>query len=111
MVQYVFDLKLTWATDKVLDKLEGSFGELAVQKHSSNVVERCLKCATEERRNRIVDELVRNPRLDQIMQDPFGNYVTQAALDKSKVAPSLQLLRLQATTNNAFVIDAGKCVR
>ncbi|PWA88156.1 pumilio 12 [Artemisia annua] len=84
VVQYVFELQVQWATTAILDQLEGNYGDLAIQKYSSNVVEKCLKYAREERRVCIVNELMNNPRLDQIMQDPYGNYVVQAALRSSK---------------------------
>ena len=85
MVQFVFDLRLSWATEEILDQLDGSYGDLSVQKHSSNVVERCLKCADEARHTRIIQEIMDHPRLDQIMLDAFGNYVIQAVLNQSKV--------------------------
>lgn len=85
-MQFVFELRLPWATVDILDQLEGNYGDLSVQKHSSNVVEKSLKYAVEERRTRIIQELIDNPRLDQIMQDPYGNYVIQAALNQSKVS-------------------------
>ncbi|PQM33092.1 pumilio homolog 12 [Prunus yedoensis var. nudiflora] len=84
VVQFVFELQLPWATVDILDQLEGNYGDLSVQKYSSNVVEKSLKYAGEERRIRIIQELIENPRLDQIMQDPYGNYVIQAALSQSK---------------------------
>lgn len=90
-MQYVFELGLPWATATILDQLDGSFGDLSVQKHSSNVVEKSLKFAGEERRARIIQELIDNPRLDQIMQDPFGNYAIQAALSESKVSKCIIL--------------------
>lgn len=62
-----------------------------MQKYSSNVVEKCLKYAGEERRSCIIKELVNTPRLDQIMQDPYGNYVIQAALNNSKVRHHLKV--------------------
>ncbi|KAF8395983.1 hypothetical protein HHK36_017594 [Tetracentron sinense] len=83
VVQYVFELRIPWATAEVLNQLEGHYGYLSIQKYSSNVVEKCLKYA-EERRPRIIQELINNSRLDQILQDPFGNYVIQAALNNSK---------------------------
>ncbi|KAK9058525.1 hypothetical protein SSX86_023367 [Deinandra increscens subsp. villosa] len=86
VVQYVFELQIPWATSAILDQLEGNYGDLAMQKYSSNVVEKCLKYAREECRVCIVNELMNNPRLDQIMQDPYGNYVIQAALRSSKGA-------------------------
>ncbi|XP_071717806.1 pumilio homolog 12 [Rutidosis leptorrhynchoides] len=86
VVQYVFELQVSWATLAILDQLEGNYGDLAMQKYSSNVVEKCIKYAREERSVCIVNELINNPRLDQIMQDPYGNYVVQAALRSSKGA-------------------------
>ena len=85
VVQFVLELRLPWATTDILDQLEGNYRDLSVQKYSSNVVEKCLKYAGEERRTRIIRELINNSRLDQVMQDPFGNYVIQAALQHSKV--------------------------
>ncbi|KAL6203897.1 hypothetical protein ACLB2K_021167 [Fragaria x ananassa] len=84
VVQFVFELQLPWATVDILEQLEGNYGDLSVQKYSSNVVEKSLKYAGEERRTRIIQELIENMRLDQIMQDPYGNYVIQAALSQSK---------------------------
>ncbi|KAI3826575.1 hypothetical protein L1987_00623 [Smallanthus sonchifolius] len=86
VVQYVFELPVPWTTSAILDQLEGNYGDLAMQKYSSNVVEKCLKYAREECRVCIVNELMNNPRLDQIMLDPYGNYVIQAALRSSKGA-------------------------
>lgn len=84
-MQFIFEIHAPWATADILDQLEGNYGDLSMQKYSSNVVEKCLKYAGEERRSCIIKELVNNPRLDQIMQDPYGNYVIQAALNNSKV--------------------------
>lgn len=91
VVQFVLELHLPWATIGILDQLEGNFGDLSMQKYSSNVVERSLKYAGEERRSHIIQELIGNPRLDQIMQDPYGNYVIQAALKQSKVSKCIVL--------------------
>ena len=90
-MQFVFELQLPWATEDILDQLEGNFGDLSMQKSSSNVVEKCLTYAGEEHRTRVIQELIDNPRLDQIMQDPYGNYVIQAALNQSKVSKCIVL--------------------
>ncbi|PSR86915.1 Pumilio 12 like [Actinidia chinensis var. chinensis] len=84
VVQFIFENHVPWATIDILDQLEGNYGDLSMQKYSSNVVEKCLKYAGEERQSCIIQELINNPRLDQIMQDPYGNYVIQAALNHSK---------------------------
>ncbi|KDO54470.1 hypothetical protein CISIN_1g004281mg [Citrus sinensis] len=84
VVQFVFELRLPWATMDILDQLEGNYGDLSMQKYSSNVVEKCLKYGDDERRAHIIQELISNAHLDQVMLDPYGNYVIQAALQQSK---------------------------
>ena len=88
-MQYIFEFP--WAIVDVLDQLEGNYGDLSLQKYSSNVVEKCLQHAGDERRNCIVQELLNDSRIDQIMLDPYGNYVIQAALNNAKVSIPLQL--------------------
>ncbi|KAJ4875375.1 Pumilio-like protein 12 [Raphanus sativus] len=83
-LQYVFQLHLEWAINEILEQLEGNYTELSMQKCSSNVVEKCLTLADDKHQARIIRELVTYGRLDQVMLDPYGNYVIQAALKQSK---------------------------
>ncbi|XP_062204341.1 pumilio homolog 12-like [Phragmites australis] len=80
VIQYILELKVTWATDKILDKLEGHYGYLSMQKCSSNVVEKCLKEAREPKRVKIIHELINDPKLPHILLDQYGNYVIQTTL-------------------------------
>lgn len=66
-------------------RLEGSYAFLAMQKFSSNVVEKCLKLGVEEYRGRLVRELTASSRLGQLLQDQYANYVIQSALSVCKV--------------------------
>jgi hypothetical protein len=66
VLQLVFELRLPWATVDILDRLEGNYADLSMQKFSSHVVEKCLKYADDEHRTRLIQELIENPRLDQI---------------------------------------------
>ncbi|KAF8107498.1 hypothetical protein N665_0120s0023 [Sinapis alba] len=84
VLQYVFELQLQWATNEILEELEGSYTKLSMQKCSSNVVEKCLKLADDKHQDRIIRELITYGCLDQVMLDPYGNYVIQAALKHSK---------------------------
>ncbi|RZC77788.1 hypothetical protein C5167_001999 [Papaver somniferum] len=86
VVQFILELEVPWATADALSQLDGNYGNLSMQKYSSNVVEKCLKYGGEERRTRIVKELISNSSLDQILLHPYGNYVIQAALNSSKGA-------------------------
>ncbi|GJN35053.1 hypothetical protein PR202_gb23781 [Eleusine coracana subsp. coracana] len=80
VIQYILQLNVTWATDEILDKLEGHYGYLSMQKCSSNVVEKCIKEAPEPKRVEIIHELISDPKLVHILLDQFGNYVIQTAL-------------------------------
>lgn len=84
VVQYILELGLPWASVEVISRLEGSFAHLAMQKFSSNVVEKCLKVATEENKAIIAKELVSSSGLGQLLQDPYANYVIQSALQVAK---------------------------
>ncbi|KAI4383654.1 hypothetical protein MLD38_009463 [Melastoma candidum] len=85
-VQYILDKNEARAAEDVITRLAGHFIDLSMQKYSSNVVESCLKLAEEEHREYIVQELIQSPRLDQVLQDPYGNYVIQSAITTSKGA-------------------------
>ncbi|CAG7879995.1 pumilio homolog 12-like [Brassica rapa] len=92
VVQYVLELQLQWAINGILEQLEGNYTELSMQKCSSNVVEKCLRLADDKHLTRIIRELVNYGLLDQVMLDPYGNYVIQAALKRSKGTTAYGLL-------------------
>lgn len=89
-MQYIFELQVSQVM-KILDQLEGRYGDLSMQKYSSNVVEKCLKHSIGEGPRRVIQELIDDPKLDQIMQDAYGNYVIQAALNISEVGYNFQI--------------------
>lgn len=66
-------------------QFEGRYVELSKQKFSSNVVEKCLKIFSENDKAKIILELLSAPRFDQLVQDPYANYVVHTALLTSKV--------------------------
>ncbi|KAF6140699.1 hypothetical protein GIB67_013992 [Kingdonia uniflora] len=85
VVQYILDLKIPSATVKLVSQFDGSYVHLSMQKFSSNVVEKCLKVFNEEYRSRIIRELLSASRFEQLLQDPYANYVVQCAIEVSKV--------------------------
>lgn len=103
-MQFVFELQLPWATMDILDQLEGNYGDLSMQKYSSNVVEKCLKYSSEECRSRIIWELINNAHLDQVMLDPYGNYVIQAALNQSKVIKCIVCQTILIMTSSCVAV-------
>ncbi|KAH0469056.1 hypothetical protein IEQ34_002288 [Dendrobium chrysotoxum] len=91
VVQFVLDLKDRRTTAAVLNQLKGNYEHLSMQKYSSNVVEKCLKLSGENNCVQIIEELMTSPRLRQILQDKYGNYVMQSALSESKMYRDLHV--------------------
>ncbi|KAL1224509.1 putative pumilio [Cardamine amara subsp. amara] len=82
-VQYVLELKDFSAIATMLSQLKGHYVELSMQKFSSHMVERCLTHCPESR-PQIVRELISVPHFDVLIQDPYANFVIQAALAVTK---------------------------
>ncbi|VVA92164.1 unnamed protein product [Arabis nemorensis] len=82
-VQFVIELREFSAISMVLAQLKGHYVELSMQKFSSHLVERCLTHCPESR-PQIVLELISVPHFDHLIQDPYANFVIQAALAVTK---------------------------
>ncbi|KAK9128439.1 hypothetical protein Syun_017236 [Stephania yunnanensis] len=114
VIQFVLELGIPWATVNVLNKMDGNYGHLSMQKYSSNVVEKCMKHAGDEQLPHIIQELL-STHLDEISQDPFGNYVIQAALNHSKGALRSALVEaikpyVPALRNNPYGKKVLPCI-
>uniref|UniRef100_A0A803ME54 PUM-HD domain-containing protein n=2 Tax=Chenopodium quinoa TaxID=63459 RepID=A0A803ME54_CHEQI len=83
VVQYILELKIPSAAAQLVSQLEGNFVHLSMQKFSSHVVEKCFKFY-EESHARIVYELLSVSHFEQLVQDPYANYVIQSALENTK---------------------------
>uniref|UniRef100_A0A1D1Z6H3 Putative pumilio 7, chloroplastic n=1 Tax=Anthurium amnicola TaxID=1678845 RepID=A0A1D1Z6H3_9ARAE len=79
-VQYILDMKNPLAIQNLKSEFKGKYVHLSMQKFSSNVVEKCLSVFDEIGRRRIISELLSVTCFEQLMQDPYANYVIQAAL-------------------------------
>ncbi|WOL01100.1 hypothetical protein Cni_G09813 [Canna indica] len=84
VVQFILDLENPVVFANLAFGFKGKYVELSAQKFSSNVVEKCLKKFGEVDRSTIVHEFLSVHRFDQILQDPFANYVIQSALENCK---------------------------
>ncbi|KAK8580330.1 hypothetical protein V6N13_143441 [Hibiscus sabdariffa] len=92
VVQYIIELKVPSAVGNLLSKFKehllsqfkGHYVQLSMQKFSSHVVEKCLKHLAESR-SQIIHELISVVHFEQLLQDPFANYVIQSALAVTKV--------------------------
>ncbi|XP_011622447.2 uncharacterized protein LOC18421435 [Amborella trichopoda] len=86
VVQCVLGLEIPWATLLLLEKLRGHLAMLSKQKFSSNVVEKCFSHVQDEQKRSLVRELLKHSPLLELLQDPYGNYVIQAALKFANVS-------------------------
>ncbi|KAH3731894.1 armadillo-type protein [Pelomyxa schiedti] len=66
---------------RVIGALYGSIPRLCTQKFSSNVIEKCLKVADKACFERLIGEIASTSALGALLQDQYGNFVVQTALD------------------------------
>lgn len=81
VVQYILDLGEPIFTEPLVGMFQGQVGQLSKQKFSSNVIEKCLRCATEKSKEMLINEMLQPQELDRLLRDSFANYVIQTALD------------------------------
>jgi hypothetical protein len=91
VVQYVLDVCGDDDVHAVCESVVGKVCLLAIQKFSSNVMEKCLERCTDRVKEAFLAELSDSDRIRELMMDPFGNYVVQRALS---VATHTQAIRL-----------------
>ena len=92
VVQYVLDVCGDDEVHSVCESVIGKVCILAVQKFSSNVMEKCLERCTDRVREEYLNELNDSDCLRELMMDPFGNYVVQRALSVSTHAQAIRLV-------------------
>ncbi|XP_062213547.1 uncharacterized protein LOC133914461 [Phragmites australis] len=80
VVQYVLEQKIPSANAHLASQFEGRYVYLSKQKVSSNVVEKCLKFFSDDEKSVIVRELIGGSHFEQLLQDPYANYVIYTAL-------------------------------
>ncbi|KAG7594001.1 Pumilio RNA-binding repeat [Arabidopsis thaliana x Arabidopsis arenosa] len=89
VVQYLIEQQVSAA--KLLVRFRMHYAELATQKFSSHVIEKCLRKYPESRAE-IVRELICVPNFEYLLQDPYANYVIQTALSVTKGAVRAKLV-------------------
>lgn len=81
VVQYILDLNEPVFTEPLVAMFQGRVSQLSKQKFSSNVIEKCLRCAQEPSKDMLIEEMLQPTELDRLLRDSFANYVIQTALD------------------------------
>ena len=92
VVQYVLDVCGDEEVHAICESVIGRVCLLAIQKFSSNVMEKCLERCTDRVREEYLNELNDSDRLRELMMDPFGNYVVQRALSVSTHSQAIRLV-------------------
>ncbi|KAF5605932.1 hypothetical protein FPANT_1071 [Fusarium pseudoanthophilum] len=81
VVQYIIDLNEPLFTEPIVLTFKDCITQLSRHKFSSNVIEKCLRCAQPPSKDLIVEELLRNQEMERLLRDSFANYVIQTALE------------------------------
>jgi hypothetical protein len=92
VVQYILDLGEPLFTEPLVAMFQGRVGQLSKQKFSSNVIEKCLRCAQEPSKDMLIEEMLQPVELDRLLRDSFANYVIQTALDYANPAMKNRLV-------------------
>jgi hypothetical protein len=92
VVQYVLDVCSDDDVHAVCESVAGKVNLLAIQKFSSNVMEKCLERCTDRVKEAYMAELSDVERVRELMMDPFGNYVIQRALSVATHAQAVRLV-------------------
>lgn len=81
VVQYILDLDEPLFIEPLCHNFKGSVVYLSKQKFSSNVMEKCIRVASEESRRLLIQEIIPPSELEKLLRDSFANYVVQTAFD------------------------------
>jgi len=92
VVQYVLDVCGEDEAAAVCDSVVGKVSLLAVQKFSSNVMEKCLERSGDRVQEMYLQEMSHPNNIRQLMCDPYGNYVVQRGLSVATHAQAVRLV-------------------
>ncbi|KAJ4289718.1 hypothetical protein N0V90_011048 [Kalmusia sp. IMI 367209] len=92
VVQYILDLNDVNFTTPLCLGFQGHIAELSKQKFSSNVIEKCVRCADVATKAVMIEEMMDADELEKLMRDSYGNYVIQTALEFAPADLCLHLI-------------------
>lgn len=81
VIQYIIDLNEPLFTEPVVNQFRSHVSQLSRHKFSSNVIEKCLRCAQDPSKDMIVDEILAPGEMEKLIRDNYANYVIQTALE------------------------------
>lgn len=94
VVQYILDLNDPTFTTPMCAGFQGKIVELSKQKFSSNVIEKCIRCADMPTKAMMISELLDAEELEKLMRDSYGNYVVQTALEFAPTDLCMHLIEI-----------------
>lgn len=92
VIQYIIDINQPHFTNPIVSRFLDNVVDLSRHKFSSNVIEKCLRCASDEYKDMIVNSLLVSGKMNDLVRDQFGNYVIQTALDHATLPMKRQLI-------------------
>lgn len=104
VVQYILNSKEKEYVTELIQKFSGRFYEFSVHKFASNVIEKCIRGASEEERMMIFEEVIgpensfEKKRILKMIEDQFGNYVIQRIIEYGS-AEQKRVIRAVVTEN------------
>jgi hypothetical protein len=78
-------MEIPFANKLMIAGLRGNFVRLSMNKYSSNVVEDLLRYSNQSDVDVIVEEIIKSHHILNVLQDPYGNFVAQRALEYTQV--------------------------
>ena len=81
--------------DIIIQEIKSNFIQLSLHKFGSNVIEKCLKISLISKD--LIDNLIvldHGQAFNQLLNDPFGNYVLQTSLDVANLEQFEQLSKI-----------------
>jgi len=91
ILQHLLELGPTAQLKRLRSAFKGKYAELSRRKCASNVVEKSLKTSDYEWTHEIIGELLQS-NVAQLLQDNYGNYVMQNALQAARGEQAAQLI-------------------
>ena len=96
IIQFMITLNIEEINLNVAEQLSDDIENYSKQKYSSNVVEKCLECGTDQICDKIIKALLAAGCIVSLLLDKFGNYVVQKALQRADQETQQNILNLIA---------------
>jgi hypothetical protein len=94
VVQYIIDLNEPTFTEPIVAMFQGCISQLSRHKFSSNVIEKCLRCAQAPSKDMIVEEMLDPVEMERLLRDSYANYVIQTALEFATTHQKFRLVEV-----------------